>query len=59
MGPFSPEWTLPSRMAGNPLAWLVQVNGLMIDIRHAPVELQQQAYEKGLIPYVPGLKSPQ
>ena len=48
MGPMSPEWTLPSRLADNPLVWMLQVDGLMIDIRQAPVELQRLAYEKGL-----------
>jgi uncharacterized protein DUF6398 len=36
MGPMSPEWTLPSRLADNPLVWMLQVDGLMIDIRQAP-----------------------
>jgi hypothetical protein len=53
MGPFSPEWTLPSRLADNPMVWLLQVNGLMMDIRTAPLELQRIAYEKGLIPFIP------
>ena len=53
MGPMSPDWTLPSRLADNPLVWMLQVNGLMIDIRKAPIELQQLAYDKGLIPFVP------
>lgn len=57
MGPMSPEWTLPSRLADNPLVWMLQVNGLMIDIRQAPVELQRLAYEKGLIPFVPAERS--
>ncbi len=56
MGPFSPEWTLPSRVADNPMVWLLQVNGLMIDIRHAPIELQQVAFDKGLIPFIPASK---
>lgn len=53
MSPLSPEWTLPSRLAGNPLVWTLQVNGLMIDIRRAPIEMQRLAFEKGLIPFVP------
>ena len=53
MGPMSPEWTLPSRLADNPLVWMLQVNGLMIDIREAPAELQRLAYQKGLIPFIP------
>lgn len=53
MRPFSPEWTLPSRLADNPLVWMLEFNGVIIDIRRAPVELQRLAYEQGLIPFVP------
>lgn len=53
MGPMSPEWTLPSRLADNPLAWMVQVNGLIVDIRGMPAALQQRALEKDLIHYIP------
>lgn len=56
MGPMSPEWTLPSRLAENPLVWMLQVNGLMVDIRRMPIELQQMAFEKSLIPYIPALQ---
>ena len=59
IGPMSPEWTLPSRLAENPAVWFLQVNGLIIDIRRAPVELQQLAFEKGLIPFVPDQKARQ
>ena len=53
MGQFSHQWTLPSRLADNPMVWLVQVNGFAVDIRDAHIELQRLAFEKGLIPYVP------
>ena len=53
MGPMSTEWTLPSRLADNPMVWMLQVNGLMMDIRRAPIELQRLAFEKGLIPFIP------
>jgi hypothetical protein len=53
MAPLSPEWTLPSRLADNPMVWMLEVDGLMIDIRHAPVELQWLAFKQGLIPFVP------
>ncbi len=56
MGPMSPEWTLPSRLAENPLVWMLQVNGLMVDIRRMPIELQQMAFDKGLIPYISALR---
>jgi hypothetical protein len=51
--PFDPEWTLPSRMEDNPLVWMLNVNGLLMDIRHAPREAQEVAFQKGLIPYIP------
>jgi len=35
------------------MVWLLQVNGLMMDIRTAPLELQRLAHEKGLIPFIP------
>jgi hypothetical protein len=50
--PFDPDWTLPSRMEDNPLAWMIQVNGLIVDARHLPREIQEEAYRKGLIPYI-------
>ena len=53
MGPMSPEWTLPSRLSSSPLAWMVQVNGLIVDVRGLPIELQRVAFAKGLIPFVP------
>jgi hypothetical protein len=51
--PLDPEWTLPSRMAKNPLAWIIQVNGLVVDARDLPREIQEEAFRKGLIPYIP------
>jgi hypothetical protein len=48
-----PDWATPSMTAQNPLVWLVEVDGLVVDIRGAPVELQIEAYERGLIPHLP------
>jgi len=52
-GPLDPEWTLPSRMEENPIAWMIQVNDLIVDARHLPRKLQEEAFRKGLIPYIP------
>ncbi|SLM31073.1 conserved hypothetical protein [Desulfamplus magnetovallimortis] len=49
-----PNWCLPSKMDDNLRAWLITVDGFMVDARNLPRELQEVAYEKGLIPYVPG-----
>jgi len=51
--PLDPDWTLPSRMEDNPLIWMLEVNGLPMDIRYAPREAQVVAFEKGLIPHIP------
>ncbi|WP_321419044.1 DUF6398 domain-containing protein [uncultured Desulfobacter sp.] len=48
-----PNWCLPSVMDNNPMAWLISVNGFMIDARNAPRQIQELAYEKGMIPYIP------
>ncbi|MDO9103428.1 MAG: DUF6398 domain-containing protein [Methylovulum sp.] len=53
---FDPNWCLPSKLDNNPMAWLITVNGLMLDARHLPREIQEMAYQKGLIPYIPADK---
>ena len=53
MGSLSPDWTLPSRLARNPLVWMLNIDGVLVDIRHAPIELQRLAFAKGLIPFIP------
>ena len=57
MSPMDPAWTLPSRMDANPLIWMLEVNGYMVDVRRMPLEVQDIAFAKGLIPYVPGRKA--
>jgi hypothetical protein len=54
---FDPKWTLPSKMDDNPMVWMLEVNGFIIDIRSASRELQEIAFEKGLIPYIPADRS--
>jgi Domain of unknown function (DUF6398) len=53
MHQLDPNWTLPSRLDDNPMVWMLQVNGFAVDVRHAPRELQEIAFNKGLIPYIP------
>ncbi|MBF0187896.1 MAG: hypothetical protein HQL50_08210 [Magnetococcales bacterium] len=53
-GQMDPEWTLlPERMDANPAVWMLEVDGIIVDIRRAAPELQDLAFEQGLIPYVP------
>jgi Domain of unknown function (DUF6398) len=50
---FDPKWTLPSRMDDNPRAWMIQIDGFFLDARCLRREIQEEAYRKGLIPYIP------
>ena len=31
---FDHQWTLPSRMDTNPMAWMIEINGFIVDARH-------------------------
>ena len=57
IGLMDPDWTLPSRIGDNMMAWMVSINGIVLDARYLPRELQEEAYRKGLIPYVPDERS--
>ncbi len=52
-GQMDPHWTLPSRLANNPMAWMIQVNGFLVDARQVPREIQEEAFRRGLIPFLP------
>ena len=51
--PFDPQWMLASLVEKNPLVWIANVNGLLVDLRDMPREVQEIAFENGLIPYIP------
>jgi len=51
--PFHPDWTIRSNMDQNPLIWMFNIDGMMVDIRSLPRAIQEQAYNQGLIPYIP------
>ena len=48
---------LRRRIEESPMAWMVEVNGFIVDARRLKREVQEEAYRKGLIPYVPGEKA--
>jgi hypothetical protein len=50
---FDPEWCLPALLKDNPLVWMLEVDGLIMDARTAPRQIQEQAYQQGLIPFIP------
>jgi len=51
----TPEFLRAERIDDNPMIWFIEVNGLPFDARELPVDIQVEAYLKGIIPYVPGL----
>lgn len=51
--PMDPAWSLRSQMDRNPMAWMIQMNGFLVDARILKREFQDEAYRKGLIPYIP------
>jgi hypothetical protein len=48
-----PRWSLPSTLEQNPMAWMIKVDGMIVDARMAPKHIQEEAVRLGLIPYVP------
>jgi hypothetical protein len=56
MSQMDPQWYRPSKMERNSLAWMIMVNGLIVDVRSMPRDIQEAAYAKGLIPYLPGAR---
>ena len=53
MSQFDATWFLPSHMEDSPMPWLIEVDGFIMDIRSLPHEIQELAYQKKLIPYIP------
>ena len=47
------EWSLPGLLDQNPLVWMAEVNGFLVDLRDMPREVQQIAFDKGMIPFIP------
>lgn len=48
-----PRFCLPEHMADNPFVWLRPVNGIIVDLRTQPQEIQEAALKAGLIPFIP------
>jgi hypothetical protein len=53
IGLMDPEFSRRDMIDKNPMAWLLEVDGLLVDARRLPMELQVQAWRQGMIPYVP------
>jgi hypothetical protein len=49
------EFLREAMVEASPMVWLIQVDGFVLDARNMPVEIQAQAFGKGIIPYIPAL----
>jgi hypothetical protein len=57
IGMFEPELTRAEMLAQHPMAWIVELNGLLVDARTLPDELQAEARRLGLIPDLEALRA--
>ena len=48
-----PAWSLRSVNDQNPMAWMIKVDGFLLDARMLRREVQEDLVRKGLIPHVP------
>jgi hypothetical protein len=56
---FDFHWMRRRLIEESPMAWMVEVNGFIVDARRLKREIQEEAFRKGLIPYIPGERSPE
>ena len=54
LGPLEPELCRRDLLARHPYAWLVEIDGLIVDVRALPPPLQDEARRRGLVPSWPG-----
>ncbi len=52
--PLTLEFSRREMIEQNPMAWMISVNGFLVDARTAPPEIQAEALRLGLIPELPG-----
>ena len=53
IGLMEPEYSRSDMLDQNPIVWMIRVDDLIVDARWLPEALQVQAWQRGLIPYVP------
>ncbi len=57
LGPIEPELCRRDLLARHPYAWLVEIDGFIVDVRALPQPLQDDARRRGLVPSWPGPSS--
>ena len=53
IGQMQPEFCRQELLASNPMAWMISVDGFIVDARTMPPEVQAEARRRGLIPDLP------
>jgi len=53
IGLMDPEYSRRDMLEHNPMVWLLEIDGLLVDARHLPEAIQVELCRHGLIPYVP------
>ena len=53
IGQLEPEFCRGDLLASNPMAWMISINGSIVDARTMPREVQAEARRHGLIPDLP------
>jgi hypothetical protein len=57
IGVYEPELTRVAMLERHPMAWIVEVNGFLVDARRLPEKLQEEARRRGLIPDLDALQA--
>ena len=57
IGIFEPDLTRIAMLEQHPVAWLVEVDGLIVDARTLPADLKDEARRRGLIPDLDALRT--
>lgn len=57
IGPMEPEFCRRALLASNPMAWMIPVDGFIVDARTMPAEVQAEARQRGLIPDLPATRA--
>jgi hypothetical protein len=51
----TPDFLREDIVDASPMVWFIQVDGLIVDARELPPPVQAQAFDLGVIPYIPAL----
>lgn len=57
IGVYEPELTTVAMLERHPIAWIVEVDGFLVDARRLPDQLQAEARRRGLIPDLDALRA--